>query len=147
MGKTRRKGGSRRKRGGAFAALQRGMNALHSNLTKVTEDAKREADKAHKATMGMINEAHAKGTAALHQVKKTTHTGLATVQQQAAKAQGALASGAQRVEQQAGQVAKQVGGRRRRHKTHRRKHRRKHRRTHRRRSHRRHRRRTHRRRR
>ena len=142
MGKTRRKGGSRRKRGGAFAALQRGMNALHSNLKEVTETAKKEADKAHRATMGMIDKAHAEGTAALHQAKKTANTGLATVQEQAAKAQGALASGAHRVEQQAGQVAKQAGGRRRRHRTHRRKHRRKHRRTHRR-----HRRRTHRRRR
>ena len=142
MGKTRRKGGSRRKRGGAFAALQRGMNALHSNLKEVTETAKKEADKAHRATMGMIDKAHAEGTAALHQAKKTANTGLATVQEQAAKAQGALASGAHSVEQQAGQVAKQAGGRRRRHRTHRRKHRRKHRRTHRR-----HRRRTHRRRR
>ena len=141
MGKTRRKGGSRRKRGGAFAALQRGMNALHSNLTKVTETAKKEADKAHRATMGMINKAHAEGTAALHQAKKTANTGLATVQEQAAKAQGALASGADSVERQAGEVVK-GGGRRRRHRTHRRKHRRKHRRTHKR-----HRRRTHRRRR
>ena len=147
MGKTRRKGGSRRKRGGAFAALQRGMNALHSNLTKATETAKKEADKAHRATMGMINKAHAEGTAALHQAKGAAHAGLSTLQTQAAKAQGALASGAHRVEQQAGEVTKQAGGRHRRHRTHRRKHRRKHRRTHRRRSHRRHRRRTHRRRR
>jgi len=135
MGKTRRKGGSRRKRGGAFAALQRGMNALHSNLKEVTETAKKEADKAHRATMGMIDKAHAEGTAALNQAKNTANTGLATVQAQAAKAQGAFVSGAHSVEQQA-------GGRRRRHRTHRRKHRRKHRRTHKR-----HRRRTHRRRR
>lgn len=135
MGKTRKRGGSRRKRGGAFAALQHGMDALHSNLKKVTETAKKEAGKAHRATMDMINNAHAKGTAALNQAKNTANTGLATVQAQAAKTQGALASGAQRVEQQA-------GGRRRRHRTHRRKHRRKHRRTHKR-----HRRRTHRRRR
>ena len=134
MGKTRRKGGSRRKRGGAFDALQRGMNALHSNLTKVTETAKKEADKAHRATMGMINKAHAEGTAALNQAKNTANTGFAAVQAQAAKAQGVVASGVQRVEQ--------AGGRRRRHRTHRRKHRRKHRRTHKR-----HRRRTHRRRR
>ena len=141
MGKTRRKGGSRRKRGGAFAALQRGMNALHSNLKEVTETAKKEADKAHRATMGMINKGHQEATKALQQVKKTTHDAAATVQEQAAKAQGALASGAHSVERQAGEVVK-GGGRRRRHRTHRRKHRRKHRRTHKR-----HRRRTHRRRR
>ena len=88
--------------------------------------------------MSMIDKAHAEGTAALHQAKNTANAGLSTLQTQAAKAQGALASGAHSVEQQAGQV----GGRRRRHRTHRRKHRRKHRRTHRR-----HRRRTHRRRR
>ena len=92
--------------------------------------------------MGMIDKAHAEGTAALHQAKNTANAGLSTLQTQAAKAQGALASGAHSVEQQAGQVAKQAGGRRRRHRTHRRKHRRKHRRTHKR-----HRRRTHRRRR
>ena len=141
MGKTRRKGGSRRKRGGAFAALQRGMNALHSNLKEVTETAKKEADKAHRATMGMIDKAHAEGTAALNQAKGAAHAGLDTVQAQAAKAQGAFVSGAHSVEKKAGEVVK-GGGRRRRHRTHRRKHRRKHRRTHKR-----HRRRTHRRRR
>ena len=73
--------------------------------------------------------------------QRPANAGLSTLQTQAAKAQGALVSGAHSVEKQAGQVAK-VGGRRRRHRTHRRKHRRKHRRTHRR-----HRRRTHRRRR
>jgi len=110
MGKTR-KGGSRRKRGG-FAALQRLMNTTHANLKKVTQRAKEEADKAHRATMSMIDKAHAQGTIALHQAKGAAHAGLSTLQTQAAKAQGALAQGAQTVQQQAGQVTKQVGGRR-----------------------------------
>ncbi len=140
MGKTRKRGGSRRKRGG-FAALQSLMNTTRANLKKVTQQAKEEADKAHRATMSMIDKAHAQGTIALNQAKGAAHAGFAEVQKQAAKAQGALVSGAHSVEKKAGEVAK-VGGRRRRHRTHRRKHRRKHRRTHRR-----HRRRTHRRRR
>ena len=138
MVKTRKRGGSRRKRGGF---MQNALNQLQANLKKVASQAKEEADKAHRATMGMIDKAHAEGTAALHQAKNTANAGLSTLQTQAAKAQGALVSGAHSVEKKAGDVAK-VGGRRRRHRTHRRKHRRKHRRTHRR-----HRRRTHRRRR
>ena len=141
MGKTRKRGGSRRKRGGAFAALQNIMNKAHAGLTDATRKMKEEAEKAHRATTDMINKGHQEATKALQQVKKTTHDAAATVQQQAAKAQGALVSGAHSVEKKAGEVAK-VGGRRRRHRTHRRKRRRKHRRTHRR-----HRRRTHRRRR
>ena len=132
MVKTRRKGGSKRKRGGF---MQNALNQLHSNLTAATQKMKEEADRAHIATKRMINEAHAKGTAALHQAKGAAHAGLATVQKQAAKTQAALATGVHSVEAKAGQVAKLVGGRRRKHKTHRRKHRRKHRRTHRRRTH------------
>ena len=40
MGKTRRKGGSRRKRGGAFQALQGLINTTHANLKKVANQAK-----------------------------------------------------------------------------------------------------------
>ena len=138
MGKTRKRGGSRRKRGGF---MQNALNQLQANLKEVANKAKKEADEAHRTTMGVITDAHAKGTAAIAQAKNTANAGFAAVQAQAAKAQGALVSGAHSVEKQAGQVAK-VGGRRRRHRTHRRKHRRKHRRTHKR-----HRRRTHRRRR
>ena len=90
MVKTRRKGGSKRKRGGAFAALQEMVNKAHAGVTDATRKMKEEADKAHRATMSMIDKGHQEATKALQQAKGAAHTGLATVQQQAAKAQGAL---------------------------------------------------------
>ena len=65
MGKTRKRGGSRRKRGGAFQALQGLINATHANLKKAADKAKEAAATAHRDTMGMIDKAHAEGTAAL----------------------------------------------------------------------------------
>ena len=132
MVKTRKRGGSRRKRGGF---MQNALNQLKANLTKVANQAKEEADKTHRRFNKAITDAHVKGTAAITLANKTAHAGFAEVQKQAAKAQDALVTRAHSVEKQAGQVSK-VGGRRRRNRTHRRKHRRTHRR-HRRRTHRR----------
>ena len=51
MGKTRKRGGSRRKRGGAFQALQGLINATHANLKKAADKAAADAAAATEAAI------------------------------------------------------------------------------------------------
>lgn len=117
MGRTKRKGGSRKRRGGLFdaiAATTMDTAALISKAAKEAADkAKRVVVKAHHETIKGID----RGTQAFEQ---TAHAGIAHAKNVADKASAAASVAAGKADTE---VQTHMGGRHRR--THKRKHRRK----------------------
>ena len=114
MRRTRRKGGSRKKRGGVVNFLTNQANLIKKAAEQAAAKARKMAEDGHNATMRGITKMHGDTVGAINAAGAKAKAGLSKIQTEAARAQGTFASGVQHAEGRVHTAVAAGGGRRRR---------------------------------